>query len=251
MINKIKRDLTKRLEAIQKNLDTSKELGVKKIEELSNEAKATFERAINSLDLKINILSELKNKRASLRLWKISSFKTFFPINFKYVLSAPFIYGMLIPGFIFHVSLEIYHQICFRLYGIPRVKAKDYFIYNRRLLPYLNWMEKLNCIYCSYFTSLLQYAIEIAGRTERYWCPIKYASRTNHVHSQYDKFVDYLDAKNFREKWEDLRDFSDLEPVIKPNSGVINKPTSRSVSKSVSDVNQKSCTEETCDFIKK
>lgn len=212
MANNIREELSRRLKEIQDNLASNKELGIKKLEQLNEEVKKSFDKAISSLDFNINILQELKAKRESLRQWKISSLKTIFPINFKYLLSAPFIYGMIIPGVIFHLGLEIYHQICFRLYGIPRVKPSDYFIYNRRLLPYLNWLEKLNCIYCSYFNNLLQYAVEIAGRTERYWCPIKYANRINAKHSQYDTFVDYLDAKNFREKWQDLRDFSDLEP---------------------------------------
>ena len=212
MANNIREELSRRLKEIQDNLASNKELGIKKLEQLNEEVKKSFDKAISSLDFNINILQELKTKRESLRQWKISSLKTIFPINFKYLLSAPFIYGMIIPGVIFHLGLEIYHQVCFRLYGIPRVKPSDYFIYNRRLLPYLNWLEKLNCIYCSYFNNLLQYAVEIAGRTERYWCPIKYANRINAKHSQYDTFVDYLDAKNFREKWQDLRDFSDLEP---------------------------------------
>ena len=211
MARNIREDLSQRLKEIQKNLEASKELGIKKLEQFNEEIKQSFERAINSLDFKINILQELKIRRDNLRTWKISSLKTLFPINIKYLLSMPFIYGLFIPGVIFHISLEIYHQICFRLYGIPRVKPGDYFIYDRHLLPYLNWLEKFNCIYCSYFNNLLQYAIEISGRTERYWCPIKYANRLNTTHSQYDKFVDYLDAKNFREKWQDLRDFSDLE----------------------------------------
>ncbi|MFA6417233.1 MAG: hypothetical protein WCW61_03520 [Patescibacteria group bacterium] len=211
MANKIKEDLSRRLKEIQKNLETSKDVRTKKLEEWSEEIKKSFDSAISSLDFKINILQELKTQANNLRAWKLSSLKTLFPLNFKYILSMPFIYGMIIPGFFFHLGLEIYHQICFRIYGIPRVKPSDYFIYNRRLLPYLNWIEKLNCVYCSYFNNLLQYAVEISGRTERYWCPIKYAARVDKTHSQYNKFVDYLDAKNFREKWEDLRDFSDIE----------------------------------------
>jgi len=211
MINKIKQNLIGRLQAIQENLHASKEVGIKKLEQLSDEIKSSFDRAINVLDLKTNILTELKAKQGNLKSWKLSSLKTLFPINFKYVFSIPFIYGMIVPGLLFHLGLEIYHQVCFRLYGIPRVKPGNYFVYNRRLLPYLNWIEKLNCIYCSYFNNLLQYAIEISGRTERYWCPIKYATRIAKTHSQYDKFVDYLDAKDFREKWQELRDFSDLK----------------------------------------
>ncbi|HZJ41253.1 MAG TPA: hypothetical protein VFD16_03245 [Candidatus Saccharimonadales bacterium] len=230
MANKIKDDLSKRLKEIQDNLGTNKELGIKKLEQLREEVKKSFDKAINSLNFKINIFKELKAQRENLRAWKISSLKTFFPLNFKYILSAPFIYGMIIPGLFFHISLEIYHQVCFRIYGIPRVKPSDYFIYNRRLLPYLNWIEKLNCLYCSYFNNLLQYAVEIAGRTERYWCPIKYAAQINQPHSQYPKFVDYLDAKNFREKWEDLRDFSDIKKTEAKNGD---------------------CENDKCDFIEK
>lgn len=123
----------------------------------------------------------------------------------------PFIYGIAIPIFIFHISLEIYQQVCFRIYRIPRVKYKDYFIYDRHLLPYLNWLEKINCVYCSYAGNVMRFGMEIAGRTERFWCPIKYAHRVENIHSQYPKFVDYLDAKDFRDKWQELRDFSDIE----------------------------------------
>ena len=221
MTNSIKEKLAEQLKKTQQNLNDSKEIGIKNLEQLSAEIKNSFDRAINSLNFNLNIFNELKIQRDHLKTWKISSLKTFFPINFRYVLGMPFIYGVFIPGLLFHLSLEIYHQICFRLYGIPRVKASDYFVYDRRLLPYLNWIEKLNCFYCSYFNNLLRYAIEITGRTERYWCPIKYATKINEPHSQYDKFIDYLDAKNFREKWADLRDFSDLEQCPKDNCDFI------------------------------
>ncbi|MDD4333055.1 MAG: hypothetical protein PHT51_02985 [Patescibacteria group bacterium] len=213
MINEIKDDLRRRMQKAQESLQSDKKIGVKHLEQLGDEIMSAFDRAIGSLDFKINIFEELKKRREDLKNWKISWRKTFFPINFKYLLSAPFIYGMIIPGVFFHITLEIYHQVCFRFYGIPRVKPGDYFIYDRRLLPYLNWFEKLNCIYCSYFNNLLQYAVEIAGRTERFWCPIKYAKRVTKTHSQYNKFVDYLDAKNFREKWQELRGFSDIKQL--------------------------------------
>lgn len=212
MINKIQKDLSDRLKKIQESLRTNKEISMKRLAQMGDEIVAAFDRAMNVFDFKINIFDELKKKRDNLKLWKISSLKTIFPISLRYLLSAPFIYGMIIPGIIFHIGLEIYHQVCFRIYGIPRVKHGDYFIYDRRLLPYLNWLEKMNCVYCSYFNNLLRYATEISGRTERYWCPIKYATRVNKTHSQYDKFVDYLDAENFRKKWKDLRNFSDIPP---------------------------------------
>lgn len=134
------------------------------------------------------------------------------PIKVRYVLSIPFIYGIAVPAIIWHLGLEIYHQVCFRLYGIPLVKAGDYFIYDRQLLSWLNWWEKIHCIYCSYVNNLIRYSAEIGGRTERYWCPIKYYRRLNHAHSQYAKFVEGKSIKQLRKHWEELRDFSDLAP---------------------------------------
>ena len=147
MTNSIKEKLAEQLKKTQQNLNDSKEIGIKNLEQLSAEIKNSFDRAINSLNFNLNIFNELKIQRDHLKTWKISSLKTFFPINFRYVLGMPFIYGVFIPGLLFHLSLEIYHQICFRLYGIPRVKASDYFVYDRRLLPYLNWIEKLKSFF--------------------------------------------------------------------------------------------------------
>ena len=122
----------------------------------------------------------------------------------------PFIYGMIVPMVFFHACLELYHRVCFRLFGIPLVRPSEYFINDRQLLPYLNWFEKFNCVYCSYYANLVRYAAEIGGRTERYWCPIKYSRRITGQHSQYPLFVEYLDAEGYRTKGNRLRDFSDL-----------------------------------------
>lgn len=217
MINRIKQDLAKRLKKVQVSLHENKEISAKKLELLGDEVVAAFDRAMSSLDFKLNIFEELKKRRNKLKKWRISVPKTIFPIKLTFLLSMPFIYGMIIPGLIFHIGLEIYHQVCFRIYRIPRVKPGDYFIYDRHLLPYLNWFEKINCVYCSYFNNLLRYATEIAGRTERYWCPIKYATRVAEPHSQYNKFVDYLDAETFRKKWKELRKFEDVKKSEEKN----------------------------------
>jgi len=184
---------------------------VKKLSELGEEVFAAFDRAMQAVNARTNIFTELKKKKGQLKQWKISSFKTFFPISLPHLISVPFIYGMIIPAIIFHIGLEIYHLVAFGLYNIPRVHTRDYFVFDRARLPYLNWFEKFNCLYCSYFNNLMRYATEIAGRTERYWCPIKHATRLKKTHSQYNNFVEYLDAEDFRKKWEGLRDFSDVE----------------------------------------
>ena len=88
-------------------------------------------------------------KREELRLQKISVLKQIIKNslgrNLRFLLSMPLIYGMIIPTLLMHATLEIYHQICFRLFRIPRVSMHEYFVFDRRLLPYLNWWEKLNC----------------------------------------------------------------------------------------------------------
>ncbi len=119
------------------------------------------------------------------------------PLN---IVSAPIIYGMVLPLALLDLSITVYQHICFRLYGISRVKRADYVIMDRHRLAYLNAFEKLNCAYCSYGNGVIAYAREIASRTEQYWCPIKNARRVKGAHPRYDTFVPYGDAEQLHEK---------------------------------------------------
>ncbi len=125
---------------------------------------------------------------------------------FPYVLSAPIIYAMIIPAVIMDLFVTIYHAINFRIYGIPRVKRSDYIVFDRHYLGYLNWIEKLNCLYCSYFNGLMGYVGEIAARTEQFWCPIKHAKKIAYRHSHYNRFLPYGEAEAFRRQRAALRD---------------------------------------------
>ena len=127
-------------------------------------------------------------------------------MNLRHILSTTFIYGMIIPSVIFHICLEIYHQACFRLYKIPLVDSKKYFIYNRQLIKQLKPFDKFNCYYCSYVNNLIRYATEIGGRTERYWCPLKYHKEISNPHSQYKKFLTKDSKETLQEEWQTLRD---------------------------------------------
>lgn len=120
------------------------------------------------------------------------------------VLTAPVIYGMIVPLVILDISVTLYQAICFPAYGIPRVRRADYFIFDRGHLAYLNALEKLNCAYCSYANALFAYAREIGGRTEKYWCPIKHARRAVEAHAYYRDFVDYGDAEAYRKRIADM-----------------------------------------------
>ncbi|MEX1034006.1 MAG: hypothetical protein WDZ30_11645 [Cellvibrionaceae bacterium] len=123
----------------------------------------------------------------------------------SHVLTAPFIYGMVVPLALFDIFLSIYQHICFRAYRIPRVRRRDYFVIDRHQLSYLNGLEKLNCVYCSYGNGMVAFAREVLARTEQYWCPIKHARKIKAVHSRYAKFADYGDAKNYRGHLDSLR----------------------------------------------
>lgn len=130
----------------------------------------------------------------------------------KHIISTPFIWICIIPVALVDVTVSLYQAICFPIYDIPKVKRQDYIVFDRQYLNYLNIVEKINCAYCSYVNGLFGYLQEIAGRTEQFWCPIKHAGRIKSLHSRYQKFIDYGDAKSYRSKVENTRhDFSDLE----------------------------------------
>jgi len=121
------------------------------------------------------------------------------------ILSAPFVYGMFLPIALFDLSITIYQMICFRLYDIPRVVRSEYIFFDRHHLAYLNSIEKLNCVYCSYGNGVISYSREIISRTEQYWCPIKHARKVVDAHARYENFLDYGDATAYPNKLIDLR----------------------------------------------
>jgi len=118
--------------------------------------------------------------------------------NWLSILTAPVIYAMLIPIALLDIGLTLYQWICFPAYGIARVRRRDYLIFDRGHLAYLNLIEKINCAYCSYANGVIAYGREIAGRTEQYWCPIKHARRAIGTHAYYSGFAEFGDVASFR-----------------------------------------------------
>jgi hypothetical protein len=116
------------------------------------------------------------------------------------LLTAPVIYGMIVPIVVLDLSFSVYQAICFRVYGIARVRRSDYVVMDRHHLAYLNVIEKLNCEYCGYANGVFAYVREIAGRTEQYWCPIRHARRIPAPHTRYRNFVDYGDAQGYHRR---------------------------------------------------
>ena len=130
-----------------------------------------------------------------------------------FIITSPFIYGLMIPAVILDIFVSVYQMINFRVYKIPRVKRSDYIVFDRQYLKYLNAIEKINCLYCSYFNGLMAYVSEIAARTEQYWCPIKHAKKIAYRHRHYDLFLPYGDASDYHENLEKLRQRLQKEQV--------------------------------------
>lgn len=122
------------------------------------------------------------------------------------VLTAPFIYALIVPFVLLDLFVTVYQAVCFPVYGIPKVRRRDYIVIDRQHLAYLNALQKLNCVYCGYGNGLIAYVREIAGRTEAYWCPIKHARRVPDPHSRYPGFVDYGNEEAFQARVEEQRE---------------------------------------------
>ncbi|MGW8310982.1 MAG: hypothetical protein ACWGNB_07950 [Thiogranum sp.] len=124
----------------------------------------------------------------------------------RHILTAPFVYAMVVALVLLDIALLVYQQICFRAYGVPRVVRGDYIVIDRYHLGYLNGIEKLNCLYCGYANGLIAYAREVVARTEQYWCPIKHARRVPGAHERYHSFADYGDAQSWQGQLAVLRE---------------------------------------------
>ena len=119
------------------------------------------------------------------------------------VIVGPVITFLLIPIAITDICVEIYHRICFPIYGIPYVKRSRYIrISDREKLPYLTWYEKLWCMYCGYVNGWFHYASTIAGRTENYFCAVAHLEERGYVPTEFEKsFAKYGDEAALRKRY--------------------------------------------------
>jgi hypothetical protein len=194
-------ELTQRIKTLEKELEAALEAKERTIQFRWAKGKVKFEESV---------LAEHRKLKSSLGRYVLDS-------SFLVILTAPVIYIGIVPFILVDLFLVVYQAICFPVYGIPKVKRADYFIFDRGQLKYLNLVERINCIYCSYGNGLFAYAREISGRTEQHWCPIKHARRLRAFHSRYRHFVDYGNAGQYREQIDTVRnDFVDLR-TLTPN----------------------------------
>ena len=126
--------------------------------------------------------------------------------EFLTTITAPVIYSLIVPLLLVDIWISLFQAICFRAYGITRVRRSEYIVFGRQHLAYLNSIEAVNCLFCAYANGLIAYAREIGSRTEQYWCPIKHALRIPDAHQRYFQFLEYGDADGYRARLTDFRD---------------------------------------------
>lgn len=154
-----------------------------------NKGRAVFEEATRKRHLKLR-----KTVQASLEDARIRN-----------LIAAPFIYSVVFPIALLDIFVSLYQAICFRLWNIRRVKRAMFVVIDRHRLPYLNLIQKLNCVYCGYANGVLAYSGEIASRTEQYWCPIKHSLRIKHPHKRYYDFLEFGDGEELEQRVKDIR----------------------------------------------
>jgi len=129
------------------------------------------------------------------------------------LITGPIIYGMIFPLLVLDIFVSLYQATCFPVYGIVKVRRRDYIVLDRQHLDYLNIIEKFHCTYCAYGVGLTAYISEIVSRTEQYFCPIKHAHQILGTHKRYLSFLDYGDAKDYEKRLEEFRVALGTEPA--------------------------------------
>lgn len=187
---------------IREILDEIEAMKVKLGEEIAEQEKnLSYEIQNGYVQFEKDVFKKQKENMKNLLAW-------FREIPLLHLLSSPLIYAMVIPAILFDIILFIYQQVIFRIYKFKPIKRSDYIIYDHQYLGYLNSIEKLNCLYCSYFNGLMQYASAIASRTEYYFCPIKHAKKVTYQHDYYDLYFTYGDGDGYQSKLKELRERS-------------------------------------------
>lgn len=188
MSNRI-RQIVEQITVLENELNAALAAHEKRLRYQIEGRRITFERAISEAHRKV---------RMGVFHWLLS-------VRPQNYFTAPVIYGMIVPLALIDLCISVYQLSCFPVYGVARVRRGDYIVFDHQHLAYLNIIEKVDCLYCSYAVGLLGYAQEITARTEQYFCPIKHARKMLASHARYERFLDYGEADDFHAKLEKFR----------------------------------------------
>lgn len=150
--------------------------------------------------------------KARQRKLKISAQRFFAKSGFLEIITSPFIYAVTLPLIALDFFASLFQRVCFPVYGIRQVRRREFVVFDRHRLAYLNVMQKINCTYCAYANGVLAYVQEIASRTEQYWCPIKHAARVKGAHARYASFLEYGQTESYPESLDAQRKTLKAEP---------------------------------------
>lgn len=121
----------------------------------------------------------------------------------KHLISIPIVSTLIIPLVIFDLWAEIYHRICFPLYGFLYLKRSNYIKIDRYKLKYLTFWQKGYCVYCGYGNGLVNYWVKMAAETERYWCGIQHEKNGVFIPpAHHQNFVKFNDEEDFNRKYK-------------------------------------------------
>lgn len=115
----------------------------------------------------------------------------------------PLIWGVLLPLLVLDAAVELYHRLCFPLYGLPYVSRSRYIrVWDRFRLPYITIWDRLGCAYCGYANGWVRYAQAIAAATEAYWCGIRHRPDPSYQPAEHEeRFVPYDDKSAYQQRY--------------------------------------------------
>jgi len=116
------------------------------------------------------------------------------PIN---LVTGPIIYSMIFPLLILDAFVSFYQWSCFPIYGIPKLSRKDFIIFDRQELKYLDWISKFHCTYCAYGVGIVAFVGAVIGATEPYFCPIIHKSKKRYAAQKNDQYIPFDEPVNF------------------------------------------------------
>jgi hypothetical protein len=149
------------------------------------------EHRVQGLSAKLDHQEQLPNEKIALS-WP----------TWRTLLASPLLYALIIPLVFLDLCLELYHRIVFPILGIPLVHRREYILIDRHRMSFLPIVLKIACAYCGYANGLLQYAVRIAGDTERYYCPSKHQALPGfHAPLHHETFSRFGDAKEFEKRF--------------------------------------------------
>ena len=114
-MNPIISELLARIQHIESEIELEMQLKRAELKADFDETRVRFER---------EVLEQQRRFKTGVMAYLLTA-------NWLSVLTAPVIYALLFPILLLDLCITVYQHICFRAYGLARVKRCSYFVYDR------------------------------------------------------------------------------------------------------------------------